>query len=255
MCSSDLLWADFHALCQQYEIRSAWSSPLIAARDGSLLGVFGMYHADVRPMTQDDEELVNHFADLAAMAIERHNEQALQRYQATHDVLTGLGNRRLLEEEGPRLREAALQDGDHLCAVFIDLDNFKSINDTFGHTLADEVLAKIAARMRQHFGDESLVTRFGGDEFVALCREPQNAVLERIEAAIGPNRDRIQAYCDVLELKWILSERARRDVGLVAAIEAYLEQGAPAPEGTDAGPSEETGTLELDELDEPRLGG
>jgi hypothetical protein len=80
-------------------------------------------------------------------------------------------------------------------------------------------------------------------------------VLERIEAAIGPNRDRIQAYCDVLELKWILSERARRDVGLVAAIEAYLEQGAPAPEGTDAGPSEETGTLELDELDEPGLGG
>ena len=178
----DPLWANFHALCQQYEIRSAWSSPLIAARDGSLLGVFGMYHADVRPMTQDDEELVNHFADLAAMAIERHNEQALQRYQATHDVLTGLGNRRLLEEEGPRMREAALQEGSHLCAVFIDLDNFKSINDTFGHTLADEVLAKIAARMRQHFGDESLVTRFGGDEFVALCREPQGAVLGRIEA-------------------------------------------------------------------------
>ena len=54
-------------------------------------------------------------------------------------------------------------------------------------------------------------------------------VLERIEGAIGPDRDRIQAYCDVLETKWILSERARRDVGLRAAIDSYLEQGAPAP--------------------------
>lgn len=79
--------------------------------------------------------------------------------------------------------------------------------------------------------------------------------LERIESAIGPHRDRIQAYCDVLETKWILSERARRDVGLQRAIDSYLEQGAPAPEGADAVPSEETGIIELDEFDDPGLGG
>ncbi|MFM2105801.1 MAG: hypothetical protein RL338_833 [Chloroflexota bacterium] len=79
--------------------------------------------------------------------------------------------------------------------------------------------------------------------------------LERIEGAIGPHRDRVQAYCDVLETKWIRSERARRDVGLAAAIDSYLEQGAPAPEGSDAGiPSEETGVIYLDELDERGLG-
>jgi tRNA A-37 threonylcarbamoyl transferase component Bud32 len=61
--------------------------------------------------------------------------------------------------------------------------------------------------------------------------------LDRLEPAIGPHRDPLQAYCDVLETKWILSERARRDVGLDAAIASYLEQGAPAPEGVDEGPA------------------
>jgi hypothetical protein len=59
--------------------------------------------------------------------------------------------------------------------------------------------------------------------------------LSRLRPAIGPGRDPLQAYCDVLEHKWILSESAGRDVGLDAAIEAYIAFGAPAPEdGTTA---------------------
>jgi hypothetical protein len=54
--------------------------------------------------------------------------------------------------------------------------------------------------------------------------------LARIAASVGPDRDLVQAYCDVLEEKWLLSEQAGRDVGLARAIEAYLELGAPAPE-------------------------
>jgi diguanylate cyclase (GGDEF)-like protein len=179
---TDPLWGDFHELCRRFSIRSAWSSPLIASRDGSLLGVFGMYHSDIRPMSHDDEELVNHFADLAAMAIERFNAESLQRHLATHDVLTGLGNRRLLEEEGPRWQQDAIAQSANLCAVFIDLDNFKSINDTFGHTLADELLAKIAAKIQEHFSESALVTRFGGDEFIVLMRAPQGAAIECLEA-------------------------------------------------------------------------
>ena len=56
--------------------------------------------------------------------------------------------------------------------------------------------------------------------------------LARIAGAVGPGRDLVQAYCDVLETKWYLSESARRDVGLDRAIEAYVELGAPAPETT-----------------------
>jgi hypothetical protein len=69
--------------------------------------------------------------------------------------------------------------------------------------------------------------------------------LARIAAFVGPDRDLVQAYCDVLEHKWLLSERARRDVGLDAAIESYVAEGAPAPER----PASATSDPALDALD------
>jgi hypothetical protein len=72
-----------------------------------------------------------------------------------------------------------------------------------------------------------LSDREGADRWLVNVLEPS---LARLVPAIGSARDPIQAYCDVLETKWILSERAGRDVGLDVAIASYLEQGAPAPE-------------------------
>jgi diguanylate cyclase (GGDEF)-like protein len=177
----DFLWEDFHALCDQYGIRSAWSSPLVASRDGGLLGVFGMYHADVRPMTPDDEALVDHFTHLASMAIERYRDDAAQQYRATHDVLTELGNRRLLNEEGPLWLESARGQQGHICVAFIDLDNFKAINDTFGHLQGDQLLRDVGARLKEQAGDQALIVRFGGDEFVVVFRENLESVLLRLE--------------------------------------------------------------------------
>lgn len=73
----------------------------------------------------------------------------------------------------------------------------------------------------------------------------------RIAGAVGPGRDLVQAYCDVLEHKWLLSEQAGSDVGLGAAIESYLAQGAPAPERTDGSPDSVLAQLdvEVDDLD------
>ena len=77
-----------------------------------------------------------------------------------------------------------------------------------------------------------------------LARGPR-AGLAILVPAIGPDRDPVQAYCDVLEQKWLLSEAAGRDVGLEAAIDAYLRLGAPAPEDrrppTPRSPSTSTG--------------
>ena len=61
--------------------------------------------------------------------------------------------------------------------------------------------------------------------------------LAQITGLVGPDRDLVQAYCDVLEHKWLLSELEQGDVGLRAAIDSYVAEGAPAPERTDAGDS------------------
>ena len=85
-------------------------------------------------------------------------------------------------------------------------------------------------------------------------REVYRPTLARIAGLVGPDRDLVQAYCDVLEHKWLLSERAGRDVGLDAAIESYLAEGAPAPERRGArcggGPLDAIDALDaLDRLD------
>jgi hypothetical protein len=81
-------------------------------------------------------------------------------------------------------------------------------------------------------------------------REVYRPTLARINAAVGPARDLVQAYCDVLEEKWYLSEQLGRDVGLSTAIETYLELGAPAPESLGKG---DDATALLDPLNDDAL--
>ena len=97
----------------------------------------------------------------------RANAQHMQ-YLARHDSLTRLPNRFMLME---RLTEACerARRSDYVCSVlFMDLDNFKSINDTLGHTLGDELLKKLALRLESLVRDNDVVARLGGDEFVIL---------------------------------------------------------------------------------------
>lgn len=90
----------------------------------------------------------------------------LFRHAALHDPLTGLGNRRLLEERGPSLVGAA--GSTPTAVLYVDLDDFKIANDTFGHRTGDAVLAAFAARLLACTRPADLVARLGGDEFAVL---------------------------------------------------------------------------------------
>ncbi len=101
-------------------------------------------------------------------------QNTLQR-QATHDPLTGLPNRALLYERIRKASEEIQSDPERFVALlFIDLDHFKIINDSLGHSLGDQLLQAIARRIRTVVRPEDLVGRFGGDEFVVLCEQLTN---------------------------------------------------------------------------------
>ena len=98
----------------------------------------------------------------------REKSEADSRYLAFHDALTGLGNRRKFREELER--SLVVWDPLHrpLAVMFVDLDGFKTINDTLGHSVGDQLLKNISDRLRNNLKDSDCIARFGGDEFAIL---------------------------------------------------------------------------------------
>lgn len=101
------------------------------------------------------------------------------RYRALHDTLTGLPNRALLNEEFNRAAAHAKRAGKQFAVLLLDLDNFKFINDTYGHDVGDELLKLAASKIRGALRGEDIVCRVGGDEFIVLVESVQN--LQQIE--------------------------------------------------------------------------
>jgi diguanylate cyclase (GGDEF)-like protein/PAS domain S-box-containing protein len=107
--------------------------------------------------------------------------QATERlaHQATHDALTGLPNRTLLEDRMVQARSSARRHGEILAAFFVDIDRFKAVNDTYGHAAGDLFLIEAADRLRRAARVDDTVARLGGDEFVVVaCLHDENAARE-----------------------------------------------------------------------------
>ncbi|MGH2832207.1 MAG: diguanylate cyclase domain-containing protein [Solirubrobacteraceae bacterium] len=122
---------------------------------------------------------------------ERRNILERLEHQAHHDQLTDLANRRLFHLELGRAISRSRRNGCAVAIVYMDLNGFKAINDTLGHSTGDEVLCVVAERLSQAMREDELISRYGGDEFVALLgmlRQPRHAVeafTTRMRAALA----------------------------------------------------------------------
>jgi diguanylate cyclase (GGDEF)-like protein/PAS domain S-box-containing protein len=122
----------------------------------------------VRKPTEAGEE--ERFIAIARDVTERKiNEEAIQ-HMAFHDSLTGLPNRRLLNDRLQSALAASARHGQHGAMMFLDLDKFKQLNDTQGHDVGDLLLQEVASRLQQNIRAIDTVARLGGDEFVVLIQ-------------------------------------------------------------------------------------
>ena len=141
----------------------------------------------------ENEVKERHLLEHQLAAAEKQEQAA--RHAAFHDSLTGLPNRVLFND---RLEHGLAQAKRHnwtLAVLFIDLNGFKSINDTYGHDVGDSVLQTISQRLKENTRDDDTVSRHGGDEFLYLLLEIRD---ERDIVLIAKNILRvIQAPCDV----------------------------------------------------------
>ena len=178
--------------------------PARVGRDGDPKWLRGL----VYPVRNDAGE-VTEVALLLEDVTERKNLEDRLAYQAFHDPLTGLPNRTLLldrlaqalmraqhrserdtERDAERTSERGFQRGQQVALLFMDLDNFKYVNDSLGHDSGDRLLVEVARRLQGRLRPADTVARLGGDEFVVLLEEVEDAeevlqAAERISSALA----------------------------------------------------------------------
>ncbi|WP_460831533.1 sensor domain-containing protein [Lysobacter humi (ex Lee et al. 2017)] len=139
---------------------------------------------------RDEQGLLTHFVGILHDVSERHRYEEQLAHRATHDELTGLPNRVLLEDRLQQALHTADRYGTGTAVVFIDLDDFKIVNDSLGHDAGDRLLKEVAQRLLDVVRETDTVSRFGGDEFVAVLSSPQpgdrpTEIIDRIMDALA----------------------------------------------------------------------
>ena len=192
---TDPLWTDYKALVTPYGFRACWSSP-IRSYQGRVLGTFALYSRLAGEPSAECMKLVGMATHIAGIAIERKQAEDSIQFMAHHDALTGLPNRSMLDERVASAIEAADDSGGTVTLAFIDLDNFKLVNDSLGHHAGDELLKIVSARMLGCVRAGDSIVRLGGDEFVVLIDGalPEG---ETVEARLQAVRDAVAAPVEI----------------------------------------------------------
>ncbi|MGF6153392.1 diguanylate cyclase domain-containing protein [Pseudomonas fluorescens] len=125
--------------------------------------------------TERDKELLQYVCAQLAAAIERKQLHCRLQFMAQHDQLTRLPNRELLRERLTAALGIARRDSGRMALLYVDLDHFKQVNDTYGHGVGDMLLQAVANRLQGCVRESDTVARIGGDEFVVLLDSIQAA--------------------------------------------------------------------------------
>jgi len=169
---------------------------------------------------------------LAAITLERDAAEARLAHQARHDSLTGLANRQVFVNTLEHALTSA-QSHETIAVLFVDFDGFKEVNDNMGHYVGDQVLVALGHRLSAALRMHDVIARFGGDEFVALCRVEDvdqamrlsAAILKRVREPITVGNNRINLDASIgVTLASVFADEGPRWVVNAAWVQAAADE-------------------------------
>jgi diguanylate cyclase (GGDEF)-like protein/PAS domain S-box-containing protein len=154
------------AVLRAHGIRSGIEVPIVGT--SGTFGVFGVYSMEPSQFAAESVNFLKSVANIVAIAIDRKSVEDKLAHLAQFDTLTGLPNRDLFRDRLAQSLTLARRNDWLAGVMFIDLDRFKAVNDTYGHGIGDKLLAKVAVRLKECVRAGDTVGRLGGDEFAIV---------------------------------------------------------------------------------------
>ncbi|EXJ16263.1 GGDEF domain-containing protein [Imhoffiella purpurea] len=198
-----LLMAGFSIAFEITMIGTVWQVSAIVSRNielriqnESLVGSLTLTNCELAEVNQD----------LAREIEDRKRAEARSEFLASHDTLTGLPNRRTQKDRFARAAARAAREGGAVAVLFLDLDSFKQVNDTLGHSAGDRLLCVVADRLRDCLRRMDSVCRHGGDEFLVLIGDAQDRekvgvvadrIIQSVRMPVDLEGERVQVGCSI----------------------------------------------------------
>jgi diguanylate cyclase (GGDEF)-like protein len=178
----------FKAAALKRGYRACVVMPLLVDQEAA--GVLTLYSGEAGVFDHDEMQLLNDLAGDIGLAMAYIDKEEKLNFLAYYDALTGLCNRSVLVQRLKQELTYAHRRNRRAAVLFIDLDNFKWVNDSLGHSAGDKLLKTVAERLQGSVREEDTVARLGGDEFVMVLADQEpgdslSAALERVLAAVA----------------------------------------------------------------------
>ena len=188
---SDPRWSAsaFQQFAQKFGINACWSMP-IRSKNNKAIGSFALSSMEKRQPHAFHKKLLEICAHIAGIVLQREaTEQELWNL-AHHDPLTELANRNLFNIRLDHAIEKAKRTQGIIAILYIDLDNFKDINDTLGHEAGDKALKEVSFRIAANIREEDTLSRVGGDEFTLMIESHRdtlklNCITEKVQKSLA----------------------------------------------------------------------
>jgi diguanylate cyclase (GGDEF)-like protein/PAS domain S-box-containing protein len=192
--ATDPKWANIKQAALSHGLRCCWSEP-IKNSSGTVLGAFGMYYNHPALPNEEESNDLRSAARLAGIVMERDQAQKRIHELAYTDELTRLANRTHFYQTLEKSIKTAQRQSRQFGILYIDLDDFKSVNDSLGHDAGDLLLKEIAQRLKRVSRDADFAARLSGDEFCILVED-----IEDVQVTSGIAQRCLEAISQPVEL-------------------------------------------------------